>query len=466
MRLKYFPPLRLCVKKIFLLIVLSGCMMGPNYHRPCLDIPDTFYESEGGSEGILDRSWWEDFEEPVLDDMIAEALINNKNLKIAAGNIETAAGIFMQARAPLFPQWGYGGSYTRLKQSQLNATPAVPPNPQSNWQLNENLSWELDVWGRVRRLTESAQASFFATIEARENVILSLIASVANGYLQLLGLDAQLIVTKETQTSYENALKYFELQYEHGQVSYMTVAQAKVQYEIATASIPQIELQIAQAEHALSVLLGRNPGPIVRGKPIYKLKMPEIPAELPSSLLERRPDILQAEQNLVAANAQIGAAKALYFPAINLTGAYGVSSQNLSDLFKGPARTWNYTGSITGPIFTWGLIEGQVEEAEGQTMAALYNYELVIQKAFKEVEDALIAHTKLEEKFAAQQKLVEASREYVYLSKLQYDGGYSPYFVVLQAEQQLFPSELSWIQTRVALFSSCVDIYQSMGGGL
>ena len=245
----------------------------------------------------------------------------------------------------------------------------------------------------------------------------------------------------------------------------MNVEQARTQYETAAATIPQIENQIVQTENAISILLGRNPGPMPRGKSIYELAIPAVPAGLPSELLERRPDILQAEQNLIAANAQIGAARALYFPTISLTGNYGVSSSELANLFKGPAETWSYAGSIIGPIFTAGAISGQVRQAEAARQAALLSYQASIQSAFADVENALVAREKLAEQLDAQGRLVKAAKEYERLAWLQYNGGYTPYFTVLQAQQQLFPAELNRVQTRASLFISLVNIYKAMGGG-
>ena len=245
----------------------------------------------------------------------------------------------------------------------------------------------------------------------------------------------------------------------------MTVEQARSQYENAAVAIPQIENQIAQTENGLSILLGRNPGPIPRGKTVFEFVMPEIPAGLPSQLLERRPDIHQAEQNLVAANAQIGAAKALYYPAISLTGLFGQTSTELSSLFAGPSRTWSYGGSFTGPIFTGGAIRGQVKQAEAGQLAALWAYIQTIQNAFADVENTLVSHQKLGEQVMAEQRRVTAYREYERLAWLQYNGGYVPYLMVLYAEAQLFPSELSAIQTRAATFISLINIYKAMGGG-
>jgi multidrug efflux system outer membrane protein len=245
----------------------------------------------------------------------------------------------------------------------------------------------------------------------------------------------------------------------------MNVEQARSQYETAAAAIPGIESQIAQTENAISILLGRNPGPIERGRSILEITMPAVPSGVPSQVLERRPDILQAEQQLVAANAQIGAARALYFPTITLTGGYGTASSDLSNLFKGPARVWSYGGSITGPIFAGGAIYGQVLQAEAGQKEALLSYQAAIQSAFSDVENSLVVNQKFVEQLQAQERLVRANQEYSKLARLQYKGGYVPYSTVLQAEQQLFPSELSLAQTRAATFSSLVTIYQAMGGG-
>ena len=338
-------------------------------------------------------------------------------------------------------------------------------NPKSSFQTLASASWEIDLWGRIRRLSEAARAELLATEAAWQGVTLSLVASVANSYIQLLGLDEQLAVAKRTLATYAESLRIFELRFKYGQVSQMTVAQARSQYETAAAAIPQLESGIEQTENALSILLGRNPGPIVRGRNIHQLQPPPVPAGLPSDLLVNRPDIRQAEQRLVAANANIGAARALYFPTISLTGAYGFASSELSDLFKGTSRTWSFAGSVAGPIFTGGAITSGVRQAEAARKAALLSYESTIQSAFADVENALVDQAKLAEQVQSEKRLVEANSEYVRLARLQYEGGYAPYSTVLQAEQQLFPSELDAIQTRAALLSALVNTYKAMGGG-
>ena len=442
--------------------------MGPDYRRPPVDTPSAFiYETKDAADTV-NTEWWKQFNDPVLDALIAEALAHNLNVKVAAANVEQSAGVLTQTRSALFPQVGYSGAGGRARTSESSETPVLSqliPNPQSSYQALLTASWEIDLWGRIRRLSESARANLLATDEARRGVILSLVASVAGNYLTLRGLDSQLVIAKSTLDAYGESVRLFTLQFQYGQVSQMNVAQVQSQYETAAAQIPQIELQIAQTENALSVLLGRNPGPIKRGKPIADLTLPKVPSGLPSELLTRRPDLLQAEETLIAANAQIGAAKALYFPTISLTGAAGSSSSALSNLFTGPARVWNYAGQLIGPIFTFGAVSGQVASAEGAQKAALYNYQLSIQNAFADVENALVAAQKLKDQQAAQEKLVAALSDYARLATLQYNGGYTSYTTVLQAEQSLFPAQLTLESVRASVYSANVNIYKAMGGG-
>jgi outer membrane protein, multidrug efflux system len=448
-------------------VLLTGCMVGPDYRRPAVDAPQSFRFEEKEARDTANTSWWKAFEDPVLDTLILEALANNKTIKIAAANIDQAAAVIMQTRAPLFPQAQYSGSATRTRLSRLNATPlsSVVPNPQTSLQFLSGASWEIDLWGRIRRLSEAAEASFFASQEARRGVILSLVASVSSSYMQLRGLDDQLEIARRTLGNYGESVRLFELQFAHGQVSRMTVEQARSQYETAAAAIPQIESQIAQTEHGLCLLLARKPGPIERGKPISELAVPAVPAGLPSQLLERRPDLAQAEQELIAANAQIGAAKALYFPTISLTGAVGAQSAELSDLFKGPARVWSYAGSFTGPIFTAGAIRGQVKQTEAAREAALQSYENAILSAFSDVENALVSHRKIGDQMGAEERLVASLKDYDRLAWLQYHGGYTPYLTVLNAESQLFQAELNYSQVRTSALVALINIYKAMGGG-
>ncbi len=353
--------------------LLAGCTMGPDYVRPKVDAPAAFRFEPAAAADTANTAWWKQFGDPVLDQLIDTALANNLNVKVAAANVEQALAVITQTRSALFPQVGYSASGEKARSPETGLVAAIPnyPNPQTTYQALLTASWEIDLWGRIRRLSEAAQANMLATDEARRGVILTLVSSVATNYITLRGLDEQLVIARRTLGTYAESVRLYQLQFKYGQTSQMTVSQAQSQYETAAAQIPQIESQIAQTENALSILLGRNPGPIPRGKSIYDLALPTVPAGVPSALLERRPDLMQAEQSLIAANAQIGAAKALYFPTISLTGALGGSSTDLSNLFKGPTRVWNYAGQIVGPIFTFGAVSGQVAQSEAAQKAAL-----------------------------------------------------------------------------------------------
>jgi outer membrane protein, multidrug efflux system len=459
------PRLRIALAGV---VFITGCTtLAPQYERPEIDMPASFRFEPAAVAATADTAWWKQFGDPVLDELIATALANNYSVEIAAANVEQALGIVTQTRSAVYPQLGYGASGEELRSPDSALTAAIPnfPNPQDTYEAFLSASWELDFWGRIRNLSEAAQASMLATEEARRGVILTLVSSVADSYITLRGLDEQLAVSKDTLKAYGEFVRLYEMQYKYGQSSLMTVVQAQSQYETAATQIPQIESQIAQLENALSVLLGSNPGEIPRGKPISEMVAPVAPAGLPSTLLERRPDLLQAEQALIASNAQIGAAKALYFPTISLTGALGSTSSSLSDLFQGSTRTWNYAGQVVGPIFTFGAVSGQVAQAEAAQRAALASYKLAVQNAFADVDNAFVSNQKIGQQLDAQKRLVKALEEYERLARLQYDGGYVPYSTVLQAQQALFPAELTLAALRASVLTSTADIYRAMGGG-
>jgi len=288
---------------------------------------------------------------------------------------------------------------------------------------------------------------------------------VANGYISLRDFDKQREIAVRTAKVRENAYKLFKQRFEGGVISELELNQVKSEYEQALATIPQIEKQISFQENALNQLLGRNPGPIARGKSIDELILPVVPAGLPSDLLEKRPDIRQAEQALVAANARIGVARAQYFPSISLTGFFGWSSSDLSDLFTGPAKVWSWSGNITAPIFLGGAIRGQVKAIEAIQQQALFSYQSTIQTAFREVEDALVDQRRTREQLAAQQRQVDSLREYTRFANLRYENGLTSYLEVLDAERSLFSAELSYAQTQGVLFGALVNLYKAMGGG-
>jgi outer membrane protein, multidrug efflux system len=447
-------------------LLVAGCAVGPDYHRPTTPVPASYEYEPAEAAQTADTDWWKQLGDPVLDEMITQALANNKNLKIATANVAQAAGILTQSRAPLFPEVHYGGTAARYRfsDSTIAQVPVDVPNPTTYYTALAGASWEIDLWGRIRRLSQAAQANLLATEEARHGVVLTVVTQVAISYIQLRAVDEQLEIADRTLVAYGQSLKLTQDKFKYGQTSQMTVAQVQSQYETVASKIPDLRNQRVVLETSLSVLLGNNPGEIPRGKSIRELTAPAVPAGVPSELLERRPDILQAEEQLASATAQIGAAKAQYFPSISLTGAFGSGSTALHDLFQGPTRLWNYAGNITGPIFAGESIAGQVRQAEAGQQAALFNYQRVIQNAFADVDQTLSARQQLVEQVGAEERLVAALQTYSRLAHLQYDGGYAPYSTVLQAEQQLFPSELNLAQARGQLLTSLVSIYGAIGG--
>jgi multidrug efflux system outer membrane protein len=451
---------------VILALCVTGCMVGPDYHRPATPTPQTYLYEPKETVQPTDADWWKGLGDPVLDQLIVEALTNNKDLMIATANVQSAAAVLTQTRSPLFPQVGYGATAGRYQfsSSQTVELPANITNPTNYYSVLAGASWEIDLWGRIRRLSQAAQATLFATEDTRRGVILTLITQLTTSYIQLRALDDELVIAQRTLDTYGASLKLTKDKFEFGQVSQMNVAQVESQYETVAARIPQLRNQIVLTEMSIGLLLGRNPGSIPRGKSIHDLKLMTVPAGVPSELLERRPDILQAEQQLVAATAQIGAAKAQYFPSISLTGQWGSGSTQLHDLFNSTDKVWHYVGGLSGPIFAGGSITAQVKQARAQQQAALANYQRVIQNAFADVDESLSTREQLIAQVAAQELLVKALQDYSELAELQYNGGYAPYSTVLQAEQQLFPQELNLAEARGELLASLVTIYRSMGG--
>jgi len=446
---------------------LGGCMVGPDYVRPTVETPQNWRIEEQEARDLSNSSWWEQLGDPVLNDLIATALKENYDLKIAAARIEEFAGRYGFTRADLFPQVAAGAAYSRQGDSKsLENAPRSGYNfNYDTFQTTLNASWELDIWGRVRRSTEAARAELLASEEGRRAVILSLVSSVATAYVNLLDLDRQLDITRNTAKVREDAYKIFKDRFEGGIVSEMELMQVKSQYEEALAAIPQLEKAVSQQENGICVLLGRNPGPIARGKTLQQLTLPSVPAGLPSDLLVRRPDIRQAEQNLIAANAVIGVAKAAYFPSISLTGFFGFASADLSDLFKGSSQVWQYSVPVNVPIFTAGKIAGQVKAAEAVQQQTLLSYQQTIQTAFREVDDSLVDQKRTREQLAIQQQQLESLQKYYALSQLRYDNGYTSYIEVLDAERSLFNVELAYAQNQGVLFFSLINLYKAMGGG-
>lgn len=398
---------------------LTGCLLGPDYARPKVDVPATFRFSIQETADTANTAWWEQFGDPVLNDLIAAVLADNLDIKIAAARVEEFRGQFVTTRSGLFPQVGANFNASRQRATLSGGVPLpANVNPVYNqFDASVSAAWEIDLFGKTRRETEAARANLLASEEGRRGTILSLVASVASSYINLRSLDRQLDIAKATVESRAESVKVFTLRFAGGEVSQMELAQSQSEYQAALATIPELETQIGVQEDALAVLLGRNPEPILRGHDLDALTAPAIPSSLPSELLERRPDVLQAEQNLVAQNALIGAARALYFPSISLTGLFGSVSTQFSNLFTGPARVWSFAGAVSLPIFTAGNIEGQVHQAEARQQEALFAYQKAIQVAFQEVADALIALQKSREQLGIQQDQVTALSSYSHLAR-------------------------------------------------
>jgi outer membrane protein, multidrug efflux system len=461
-------PLAPSIFVLIAVLMLSGCMFGPNYQRPAVETPKTWRFEDREAKELANTAWWEQFQDPVLNEMIQVALKENKDLMIAAARVEEFMGRYGFTRSALFPQVGANATAGREQFSQVDGnTPLADTvnTSQNFYQGSLNAGWELDIWGRIRRLTEAARADLLSTEEGRRAVIMTLVSSVAGAYVNLRDLDKQLEISKRTAASRGETYKLFQLRFSGGIISEIQLVQIKSEYEAALATIPQIEKFIAQQENALSILLGRDPGPIQRGRTIDMLVLPAVPAGLPSDLLERRPDIRQAEQNLIAANAQIGAAKALYYPTISLTGLFGTSSADLSDLFTGRSKIWSYAVPVSLPIFTAGNIEGRVRASEAVQKQTLVRYQQTIQNSFREVDDALVDQNRTRAQLEAQLRQIDALRTYVRLARLRWDEGYASYLEVLDAERSLFNAELSYTQTQGLLFQALVNLYKAMGGG-
>ena len=448
---------------IALSCTLTACL-GEPYSRPDLAVPSQYRFSMVQTQGAADTLWWTRFGDPALDALVAESLANNEDVRIAAARVDEYYGAKVTTRAPLFPAIGYTGSAGKEQRSELVYGPG---SDEALSFSNAGLaaSWEIDVWGRVRNLTAAADADWRATEADRRAAVLSLVSAVTSGYITLLSLDDQLATSQRTLASRRQALDVFEKRYKGGVISKVELSQARSQYEVAAAAVPVLQQQIAQQENALAVLVGRNPGPIARGQPLIALGTPVVPAGLPSEILTQRPDVVAAEQSLIAANARVSAARALYFPTISLTGLLGFASLDLDDLFDSGSDTWNYAGSVTGPIFQGGAVLGVNKQAEAQRAQLLAYYEKTVQRAFADVDDALIATQKTTERNAAQRRQVEALRDYARLSRKRYEGGYSSYLEVLDAEASLFNAELLYSQGQRERLLAHVDLYKALGGG-
>lgn len=465
-----FKPLRICG----FALMLTACFR-PNYTPQYVALPNEWRLDNNEASTLCNIAWWESFEDPLFNEYITIALRNNQDLKVAIERVlefRAHLGVVNSAR---FPTLDGNASYARIESSlaipgglsvEQGGLPRGISRINNDFQAFFSLSWELDFWGRVASATEAAYADYLSKIEARRAVVLSLVTSVANGYIILRQLDAQLEVSEKTLESRIESLKLAKYRFELGETSEIEVKQAESEVEVAAIRVIEFQREIPKQENLLSILLGFNPGSIERGKAIGNFAYPlEIPTGLPSDLLTRRPDIIEAEDNLIAANARVTEARAQYFPQISLTGLFGNESSELHKLLTSPAQMWQYGLSAVQPIFNAGKTIFQVEEAKAVRNELLFRYRQTILNAFREVDDGLISYEKNRELVLEHQKQVKVLSDYLHLAQLRYNEGEIDYLNVLDAERQLFNAQLDLVQAQADSFVAVVQIYGALGGG-
>jgi multidrug efflux system outer membrane protein len=445
-----------------LTLALAGCAVGPNYKRPLVPVPERFYGDERAAEArsLADVPWWEVFDDPILKGLIEEAVRNGFDARLSVARVQEARARYGIVRSQLFPSVDYEGGWQRARADQILNPSGMA---QTRWTVDVGFSWELDLWGRIRRLSEAARAQYLATEEGRRGVLLSLVSDVAVAYMDLRELDSELAIAKTTTAAFQDTYDLFNRRLEGGAASGLETARAEASLAQVAAQIPEIERAIVARENQINFLLGRNPQPIPREDPLMALP-PDVPPGLPSALLERRPDIRQAEQLLIAANANVGAAKADFFPRLSLTGLFGNVSPELGDLFS-HGKTWSVGAGLLGPIFQGGRIKRSYEAAQARWQQARVEYDATTANAFGEVSGALVDRTKLVETERQRARAVAAYQEAVRLANIRYNSGLSAYFEVLEAQQQLFPAEISLAQTRRDQLVAVVNLYRALGGG-
>jgi len=453
-----------------LALLLSGCTVGPAYQRPELAAPENHraLTTPAEAESLADLPWWEVFQDPVLHDLINEALANNHDLRIAAARVEEARARAGVAKSYLYPELNLTAGYGLNEASLTTEPPQATSGDRRYENLNASfaLSWEIDLFGRLRRQNESAMAVFLATDEARQGVVLTLVGDVARAYFALRELDLELDIARRTLELNDGTVAFYRDRLEGGISNKLEVNQAIATRARTAAAIPELERQIAAQENLLSLLLGRNPGPIPRGTALTEQYLPPVvPAGLPSALLDRRPDVRQVEQLLVSANADVGAAKALFYPTISLTGLFGGASADLTNLADRDSQIWSLGAGLFQPLFQAGRIRRNYEAAQAAFEQALAQYAKTAQNAFREVADSLVAIDKYALVRAEEETAVAALKEASDLSRSRYDLGLSNYLEVLIADQQLFAAELALAQARFAQLDSVIQLYRALGGG-
>lgn len=450
-------------------LALTACAVGPNYQRPVVRVPDTYRAAPPTPASLADTKWSDLFEDDTLRQLIGTALEHNFDLAIAAERVQEARARFQMAGSGRYPSVGVQSSFTANRPSRIGSNAMAPANASldaSFTQAGGVLSWELDLWGRVRRLNESARAQYLATEEGRRGVLVSLIGDVTGDYFTLRERDLELEIARATGDIAEQNLRLIRLRHDHGAATGLDVHQAEQLLYTATAQVASAQKDIEQTEDALNLLLGKTGGDIARGRAVDDFGLPpEVPAGLPSGLLERRPDIRQAEQLLIAANAQIGVAQAYYFPQISLTGFLGGQSRSLLDLFTGPARFWTIAPGAITPLFAGGQIRAGLRLSEAQQREMVIAYQKAIYTAFREVSDALVGYRRTREQRQQEDQLVRALTETTRLSNLRYQGGMDSYLQVLDSERSLFQGRLALARLRLGELQSFVQVYKALGGG-
>jgi multidrug efflux system outer membrane protein len=449
-------------------ILICGCKVGPNYHRPKVEVPTAFHgpaaskQAQTQAASYADLPWWQVFQDPQLQELVRTALKQNYDLQLAAERINAARAQLGITRSNLFPQVQGNGNGTGGKEYSFQS--------KSNFLLaTVDAAFQLDLFGRLRRATEAARAQLLATQDAQQTVVLTLVSDVAGDYFALLDLDLQLQITRDTVKSQEDAVRLTKLRVGHGVANRLDVLQAQQVLDTANTQIPDLERLIGQEENAISILLGNYPQGVPRGRPLVEQPLPpEVPPGLPSSLIERRPDIREAEQNLVAANAEIGVAKAAFFPQISLTGSGGGAfgrSNIFSSLMSSHAGIWSYGAQVSQPIFTGGALKGNLRLAESEKRQEVIAYKQTIQLAFRDVSDALIGYEKYHQVRVREEESVRDLQDSVDLSLSRYRGGITTYLEVLDGQRSLYSAELTFAQTRGSEYQSLVQLYKALGGG-
>ena len=444
-------------------LVLAGCKLTPDYERPELAVPGAYDQGAAPGASLADLDWWELYRDPQLEALIRVALVENKDLQLALARVAEARARVTVTRADQFPFVDVFGSAGRGRQSQI-LLPGAPT--QDEFAISAQLSFEIDLWRKYARATEGARADLFATEAAQRNVRISLVATVANTYFLLRDLDARLEISRRTAVSRTESLGIVEARFEKGVVPELDVYQARIELSDAEAAVASFERQVVQTENALRVLLGRYPAEVVRGLPLDEQSLPpDVPAGLPSELLQRRPDVLAAEQQLAAETARIGVAEALRWPSISLTGSFGAIATELSDINTNEAKAWNLLAGLAAPIWNSGQLKANAKAQRAVAEQALRSYEASVLQAFREVEDALVSVRTLRVEHEARLRARDAAREAARLSRARYDGGVVDYLEVLDSERSLFRSELDESSTRRASLDAVVLLYKALGGG-